>query len=65
MNFKLRIKYIKQNRSFFDKVVIYFFKKTFLRYADRHLAEAKNSTVINSFQLHELDAQMKEDLKRW
>lgn len=62
METRLRVKYIQQNRSKFDKFIIKTFKNVFLRYADRHLAEAQMSSVINNVQLHELDAQIKGDL---
>lgn len=62
METRKRVKYIQARRSKFDKFVIKTFKNVFLRYADRHLAEAQMSGVINNEQLHTLDAQMKGDL---
>jgi len=62
MNTRLRIKYIQSNRSLFDKLIVKILRGVFLRYVDRHLAEAHNSRIINNNQLHSLDAQMKGDL---
>lgn len=56
------ISHIRYNRSLFDTIVIKLFKHVFLRFADRHIAGAKGRLLIDSEQLHSLDAQMKGDL---
>lgn len=59
----LRLKNVNsRNKKKLDKIIIKLFKRVFLRWCDRHLAVAKDFGIINSEQLHTLDAQMKGDL---
>jgi hypothetical protein len=45
-----------------DLIILYFFKRTFLRWCDYHLHVAYQNRILNSERLHELDNQMKKDL---
>jgi hypothetical protein len=46
----------------YDLIILYLFKHTFLLWCDYHLNRAYEKRIINSKQLHILDNQMKKDL---
>lgn len=56
------VSHVRENRKFFDRLVLWIFKAVFLRWCDKHLNVAYQNLDLNSEQLHNLDAQMKADL---
>lgn len=54
----------RERRSTFDNVIIRLFPKVFNRWMCAHLNAAYSESVINSYVLHALDAQMKSDLEQ-
>ena len=54
----------RERRSMFDKVVLHLFPKVFNRWMCAHLSAAYSESVIDSYVLHALDAQMKSDLEQ-